>query len=293
MPRQRHRRSTRGSHPSPPPSGNQKPPGLFTPGVFFVSAEREGWSSGPFGILARLGDYPLGHFPAHGPLGSNPGFSSLAPTFRKSKTPRALYPGGLLRLNGARGIELRSLRDPRSSRGLPNRNNLTMVAPRLEPGGSHPSPPPSGNQKPPGLSTPGVFFVSTEREGFEPPSPFGRSLSRRVQYHSASAPESADSDSVGLRMSERKDRCQKNWSLGSNLRFKPGENLRGRMRGRPIGAPGFEPGTSASRTQRSTGLSHAPNKKSAHPAAQEKSGRGGIRTHEAVFAAHTLSRRAP
>ena len=26
----------------------------------------------------------------------------------------------------------------------------------------------------------------------------------------------------------------------------------------PIGAPGFEPGTSASRTQRSTGLSHAP-----------------------------------
>ncbi len=30
----------------------------------------------------------------------------------------------------------------------------------------------------------------TEREGFEPPSPFGRSLSRRVQYHSASAPNS-------------------------------------------------------------------------------------------------------
>jgi hypothetical protein len=29
----------------------------------------------------------------------------------------------------------------------------------------------------------------TEREGFEPPSPFGRSLSRRVQYHSASAPK--------------------------------------------------------------------------------------------------------
>ena len=30
---------------------------------------------------------------------------------------------------------------------------------------------------------------ATEREGFEPPSPFGRSLSRRVQYHSASAPK--------------------------------------------------------------------------------------------------------
>ena len=81
-------------------------------------------------------------------------------------------PGGLLRLSGARGMELRSLRDPRSSRGLPNRNNLTMVAPRLEPGGSHPSPPPSGNQKPPGLSTPGVFFVSAEREGWSS-GPFG------------------------------------------------------------------------------------------------------------------------
>jgi hypothetical protein len=32
----------------------------------------------------------------------------------------------------------------------------------------------------------------------------------------------------------------------------------GRIRGFPIGAPGFEPGTSATRTQRSTGLSHAP-----------------------------------
>ena len=31
-----------------------------------------------------------------------------------------------------------------------------------------------------------------------------------------------------------------------------------RTYGLPIGAPGFEPGTSATRTQRSTGLSHAP-----------------------------------
>ena len=38
---------------------------------------------------------------------------------------------------------------------------------------------------PPGHRT---WRAKTEREGFEPPSPFGRSLSRRVQYHSASAP---------------------------------------------------------------------------------------------------------
>ncbi len=36
------------------------------------------------------------------------------------------------------------------------------------------------------------------------------------------------------------------------------QHLLGRIRGIPIGAPGFEPGTSATRTQRSTGLSHAP-----------------------------------
>ena len=46
------------------------------------------------------------------------------------------------------------------------------------------------------------------------------------------------------------------------LRTKPGRSARGRRRchtvSRSIGAPGFEPGTSATRTQRSTGLSHAP-----------------------------------
>ena len=42
-------------------------------------------------------------------------------------------------------------------------------------------------KKPP---RPVTWRAKTEREGFEPPSPFGRSLSRRVQYHSASAPNS-------------------------------------------------------------------------------------------------------
>ena len=42
--------------------------------------------------------------------------------------------------------------------------------------------------------------------------------------------------------------------LGSNLRFSSGIPSRVTL----IGAPGFEPGTSATRTQRSTGLSHAP-----------------------------------
>ena len=73
-----------------------------------------------------------------------------------------------------------------------------------------------------------------------------------------------------------------------------------------IGAPGFEPGTSASRTQRSTGLSHAPVLRTthfnwwvndplcdllrgsrgfeAHLQLLDESihGRGGIRTHEGV-----------
>jgi hypothetical protein len=43
-----------------------------------------------------------------------------------------------------------------------------------------------------------------------------------------------------------------------------------------VGAPGFEPGTSASRTQRSTGLSHAPNCLSSppdHPSGQPDSNR--------------------
>ena len=85
----------------------------------------------------------------------------------------------------------------------------------------------------------------TEREGFEPPSPFGRSLSRRVQYHSASAPERQRPDRA---------RCA---SAGALI-------LRNQnSHGPSVGVPGFEPGTSASRTQRSTGLSHTPNKKTA------------------------------
>jgi hypothetical protein len=102
-----------------------------------------------------------------------------------------------------------------------------------------------------------VVSTEAEREGLEPPSPFGRSLSRRVHYHSASAPE---------------------WEAG-------------------IGAPGFEPGTSASRTQRSTGLSHAPNKKTApFEAPRERTGwdsnpRDSIRCPHALQAC-ALSRSA-
>ena len=59
---------------------------------------------------------------------------------------------------------------------------------------------------------------ATEAEGLEPPCACTRRISSAVPYQ------------LGLR-------------LPSSI---------------PIGAPGFEPGTSASRTQRSTGLSHAP-----------------------------------
>ena len=46
---------------------------------------------------------------------------------------------------------------------------------------------------------------------------------------------------------------------GSNLRFEPGRRTcLAAFAANLIGAPGFEPGTSATRTQRSTGLSHAP-----------------------------------
>ena len=76
-----------------------------------------------------------------------------------------------------------------------------------------------------------------------------------------------------------------------------------------VGAPGFEPGTSASRTQRSTGLSHAPNSTLtgqtrfcgnawARTCVKRtvSSGWGGIRTHEGInphdFQSCALSRSA-
>jgi hypothetical protein len=185
-------------------------------------------------------------------------------------------------------------------------------------------------KKPPRSST---WRAEAEREGLEPPSPFGRSLSRRVHYHSASAPNSrrraerittrptlmGDRSSEGANSSlgrlhlpgkpvphgflayqnrgARIHAASRPWPrrttsrapipscasaellrsivsavtslpltrqplprLGSNLRFSSGGvTISGRFRGNhSIGAPGFEPGTSATRTQRSTGLSHAP-----------------------------------
>jgi hypothetical protein len=123
-----------------------------------------------------------------------------------------------------------------------------------------------------------VASSNTEREGLEPPSPFGRSLSRRVHYHSASAPERLRPDNA-------------RWASAGALTFRNVNNDGTSS----VGAPGFEPGTSASRTQRSTGLSHAPKheQKGRLSLAPERHGQGGIRTHETVFAAHTLSRRAP
>src|SRR5690606_9187140 len=52
--------------------------------------------------------------------------------------------------------------------------------------------------------------AGAEREGFEPPSPFGRSLSRRVHYRSASAPREgrgggAEARVVGAECSPRGD----------------------------------------------------------------------------------------
>ncbi len=119
-----------------------------------------------------------------------------------------------------------------------------------------------------------IWGHSTEREGFEPPSPFGRSLSRRVQYHSASAPDGigdpckqqrpglhACRSSPGVRpprfvhVSGRPDaprfaRCSRRLPirphcgpslrrLGSNLRFSPGRTPScPASAGFLIGAPG-------------------------------------------------------
>ena len=59
-----------------------------------------------------------------------------------------------------------------------------------------------------------------------------------------------------------------------------------------IGAPGFEPGTSATRTQRSTGLSHAPNRPALWigPALGQADGVGFEPTRACT---HTISNRAP
>ena len=55
-------------------------------------------------------------------------------------------------------------------------------------------------------------------------------------------------------------RARPSMALGSNLRFSSGHRslLCAASRRFLIGVPGFEPGTSATRTQRSTGLSHTP-----------------------------------
>ena len=79
-----------------------------------------------------------------------------------------------------------------------------------------------------------VVSVVAEAEGLEPPSAFARRISSAVPYQ------------LGLRLRMR-----------TPPETEPRESTH-RFYLFPIGAPGFEPGTSATRTQRSTGLSHAP-----------------------------------
>ena len=118
--------------------------------------------------------------------------------------------------------------------------------------------------------TSGVSLHSTEREGFEPPSPFGRSLSRRVQYHSASAPERQRPDSA-------------RYASAGALIVRNVNSY-----GTSVGVPGFEPGTSASRTQRSTGLSHTPNKKNGALLGAKKADRVGFEPTRQFCCPHAL-----
>ena len=95
----------------------------------------------------------------------------------------------------------------------------------------------------------------TEAEGLEPPCACARRISSAVPYQ------------LGLRL-------QVVISLGT------------------IGAPGFEPGTSASRTQRSTGLSHAPYDRATR-AGTDKPRTDGVGFEPTRACTHTISNRAP
>jgi hypothetical protein len=112
--------------------------------------------------------------------------------------------------------------------------------------------------------------MPAEAEGLEPPRACARRISSAVPYQ------------LGLRLQTSDE---------------PGPGRPSRLTKPTIGAPGFEPGTSATRTQRSTGLSHAP-RTQPHPprvCAPERTGwdsnpRGCLAPHD--FQSCALSRSA-
>ncbi len=100
-----------------------------------------------------------------------------------------------------------------------------------------------------------------EAGGLEPPRAFARRISSAVPYQLDYA----------------------SGRTGPNRLREDGDPL---QTAPSIGAPGFEPGTSATRTQRSTGLSHAPRLR-VPPAAD------GVGFEPTRALAHTISNRAP
>src|SRR5690606_8807356 len=111
---------------------------------------------------------------------------------------------------------------------------------------------------------------SAEAEGLEPPSGFPRRISSAVPYQ------------LGLRLQVR---------TGAS-RPRAADGHAGRLNSSPrVGAPGFEPGTSASRTQRSTKLSHAPQRPRAR--ARSTTHTDGVGFEPTRACTHTISNRAP
>ena len=116
----------------------KKPSRLIGTGrVVSSNTEREGLTSGPFGILGRLGGRHRGISQTSWPLGSNRG-SHPRPPSRITKPPRSCDLRGFGLSYGARGIELRRFASSLVS-GFSLRVHPKPKAPRLEPGFS-PSP---------------------------------------------------------------------------------------------------------------------------------------------------------
>ena len=127
-----------------------------------------------------------------------------------------------------------------------------------------------GREKAPLAMKPeGQFPVLNGARGIRTPKPF-----RALAFEASAIPfcqrsSKTDAPPPPKGDGKRSDSCLLSISRSSRAR-KPAWNLKS-----SIGAPGFEPGTSASRTQRSTGLSHAPKKKRRPlPGAEEADGVG-------------------
>ncbi len=172
---------------------------------------------------------------------------------------------------GPRGLRPRGRRGPATGRPGAHPQADSANSRRRTLGGRVPEPGRWTRKSPRNHNGPeGFAFMPAEAEGLEPPRACARRISSAVPYQ------------LGLRLQTSDE---------------PGPGRPSRLIKPTIGAPGFEPGTSATRTQRSTGLSHAP-RTQPHPprvCAPERTGwdsnpRGCLAPHD--FQSCALSRSA-